>query len=238
MKQIDLNCDMGELPEAVVDGTQEALMQSVTSVNIACGAHAGDEQTMEATIRQALNRGVAVGAHPGYPDRENFGRLELAMDAEEIARSVEEQVKAFARVAERLGAKVAHVKAHGALYNQAVKDMTICRAIAEGVRRWRKDVVLVGLAGSKMLDCFRDEGFAVAAEAFADRAYERDGTLRSRKLPDAVIRDPQSAAAQALRMVEDGSVVAVDGTVVAIDTQTICVHGDTPGSTRIAEAVA
>jgi len=226
MKRIDLNCDMGEDPRTIADGTQEALMTSVTSVNIACGGHAGDEQTMETTIRQAMRHGLAVGAHPGYPDRANFGRLELDMSPEAIAETVYQQVAFFAKIAAGCGAPVAHVKAHGALYNQAVKNAAICRAIAEGVARWRKDVVLVGLAGSAMLDCFREAGFPAAAEAFADRAYESDGTLRSRKLEGALIRDPEAAAAQALRIVERGA------------AQTICIHGDTPGAAAIAAKVA
>jgi 5-oxoprolinase (ATP-hydrolysing) subunit A len=237
MKTIDLNCDMGELPEAIADGTQEALMQSITSANVACGGHAGDESTMRATIEQALRHKVAVGAHPGYPDRENFGRLELKMSAPDVADSVHEQVLALARVAEACGAPVIHVKPHGALYNQAVHNRELAKAIAVGVVRWRRDVVLVGLAGSPMLDVFREAGFAVAAEAFADRRYEPDGTLRSRKHEDALLRDPAQAAEQALRMVEQGNVIANNGQEVAIHAQTICIHGDTPGSVQIAAAV-
>src|SRR5579863_9878991 len=149
---IDLNCDMGELPEAIADGTQEALMPSLTSVNIACGGHAGDEQTMKTTIEQALRRKLALGAHPGYPDRANFGRLELQMPAEAIADSVFKQVSALAEVAARYGVSLAHVKPHGALYNQAAHNRVLAAAIAKGVARWRRDVVLMGLAGSQMLD--------------------------------------------------------------------------------------
>jgi 5-oxoprolinase (ATP-hydrolysing) subunit A len=238
MKSIDLNCDMGEIAEMIADGTQEALMRSITSANIACGGHAGDAQTMKATIEQALRHNVAVGAHPGYPDRENFGRLELKMAPQEVAASVFEQCEALAKVAERCGANVVHVKPHGALYNQAVKNRELARAIADGVARWRRDVVLVGLAGSPMLDVFREAGFAVAAEAFADRRYEPDGTLRSRKFEDALIRDPGQAAKQALGMVERGLVTANDGSSVALRAETICIHGDTPGATKIAAEVA
>ena len=238
VKRIDLNCDMGELSEAIADGTQEALMRSVTSVNIACGGHAGDERTMKTTIEQALRAGVAIGAHPGYADRANFGRLELKLPSKEIADSVFEQVRALAEVAERCGARIVHVKPHGALYNQAVHNRELAEAIAEGVARWRRDVVLVGLAGSPMLDVFRKAGFAVAAEAFADRRYQADGTLRSRKFEDALIRDPEEAARQALSMVERGVVIACDGTEVAVDAQTLCIHGDTPGAPQIAATVA
>jgi UPF0271 protein len=236
--RIDLNCDMGELPEAIADGTQEALMRSITSVNIACGGHAGDEQSMKSTIEQALRWKLAIGAHPGYPDRANFGRLELKLPANEIADSVFEQVRALAEVAERCGARVVHIKPHGALYNQTVRNRELAEAIAEGVARWNKDVVLVGLAGSPMLDVFREAGFAVAAEAFADRRYEPDGTLRSRKFEDALIRNPEEAAWQALGIAERGVVIASDGSEVRVNAQTLCIHGDTPGALEIAAAVA
>jgi len=238
MKRIDLNCDLGEVPEAITDGTQEALMRSVTSVNIACGGHAGDEQTMKTTIEQALRWKVAIGAHPGYPDRENFGRLEVKLTADEIATSIFEQVRALDQVAARCGARLVHVKPHGALYNQAVRNRELAEAIAEGVARWSRDVVLVGLAGSPMLDVFREAGFAVAAEAFADRRYEPDGTLRSRKFEDALIRNPEEAAWQALAIAERAVVIANDGSEVAVDAQTLCLHGDTPGAPKIASTVA
>ncbi len=238
MKRIDLNCDMGEVPEAIVDGTQEALMRSVTSVNIACGGHAGDERTMRTTIEQALRAGVAIGAHPGYPDRENFGRLELQMPPDKLAESVCEQILALAKITEECGARIVHVKPHGALYNQAVRNRDLAEAIAEGVGRWRRDVVLVGLADSLMLEVFRKAGFVVAAEAFADRRYEPDGTLRPRKFENALIRDPEQAGRQALSMVERRVVVAWDGTEVAVNAQTLCIHGDTPGAPEISATVA
>jgi len=236
--QIDLNCDMGELPEAIVDGTQEALMRSITSANVACGGHAGDENTMRATILQAQRFGVAVGAHPGYADRENFGRLELNISASEVGESVFQQVRSLARVAESCGTRVVHVKPHGALYNQAVRDRALAAAIAAGVARWSRDVVLVGLAGSLMLEVFRTAGFQVASEAFADRRYEPDGTLRSRKSADALLRDPAEAGRQALAIARGGTVVASDGSEVALVAQTICIHGDTPGATAISAEVA
>jgi len=236
--RIDLNCDMGELPEAIVDGTQEALMRSVTSVNVACGGHAGDAETMRLTIEQALRAGVAIGAHPGYADRQNFGRLELKISPKEVAESVFQQVRALAEIATTCGAKIVHVKPHGALYNQAVKNRELAASIAQGVARWSPEVVLVGLAGSIMLGVFRDAGFAVAAEAFADRRYEPDGTLRSRKFDDALIREPAEAAKQSLGIVQRGFVTATDGTEVSVAAQTICIHGDTPGATRIAAEVA
>jgi len=238
MKRIDLNCDMGELPAAIADGTQEALLPSFTSANVACGGHAGDENTMKTTIEQALRHKVALGAHPGYPDRNNFGRLELNVPGEQVSAFVYEQVRAFGEIAARCGASVVHVKPHGALYNQAVHNRELAQAIADGVAKWSRDLILVGLAGSPMLDVFADAGFAVAAEAFADRRYESDGTLRSRKFADALLQDPQEAARQALSIVERAVVISSAGAEVAVNAQTLCIHGDTPGATKIAATVA
>jgi UPF0271 protein len=238
MKSIDLNCDVGEVTEAIGDGTQESLMPSLTSVNVACGAHAGDERTMKVTIEQALRWKLAVGAHPGYPDRVNFGRLEKNLPADVVANLVFEQVRKLAEVAVACGAQLTHVKPHGALYNQAVRHRALAEAIASGVARWGPNLVLVGLAGSPMLDVFRKAGLPVAAEAFADRRYEPDGTLRSREFADALIRDPAEAGQQALRIVDRGTVIACNGVEVAVDAQTICVHGDTVGAPEIAAAVS
>ena len=238
MKRIDLNCDMGELPEAIADGTQEALMPSFTSINVACGGHAGDAQTMKTTIEQALRWKLAIGAHPGYLDRANFGRIEMNLSPAAIADSVYEQVRTLAEIAGQRSVQLTHVKPHGALYNQAVHNRQLAQAIADGVSRWRRDVILVGLAGSPMLDIFRDAGFRVAAEAFADRRYESDGTLRSRKYEDALIHDPAEASRQALSIAQTGTVTARNGSQVAVTAQTICIHGDTPGAPQIAAAVA
>jgi UPF0271 protein len=238
MKRIDLNCDMGELAQAVSDGTQESLMPSLTSVNIACGGHAGDAHAMKATIEQAMRWKRDIGAHPGYPDRFNFGRLESQLPPEKIADSVFQQVRALAEIAAECGASVTHVKPHGALYNQAAANRVIAQAIADGVARWSRDVALVGLAGSVMLDVFREAGFRVGAEAFADRRYEPSGALRSRKFEDALLRDPAEAGQQALRIVKRGTVIARGGTELATNAQTICIHGDTPGAPAIAAAVA
>ena len=237
MKRIDLNCDMGELAGMVADGSQAKLMRFITSANVACGGHAGNAQMMRATIEQAKAAGVAAGAHPGYEDRANFGRIELKIPHDEIAASVYRQVVTLAKIAESCGVPVIHVKPHGALYNQAARDAGIARAIAEGVARWKKDAVLVGLAGSVMLEEFRNAGFRIAAEAFADRRYERDGSLRSRKFVDALLDGPKEAAAQALRIVRQGSVLTLNTEEVALDAQTICIHGDTQDAVDIAEAV-
>jgi 5-oxoprolinase (ATP-hydrolysing) subunit A len=238
MKRIDLNCDVGESAEAITDGIQESLMPSLTSVNIACGGYAGDSRTMKTTIEQALRWKLDIGAHPGYPDRANFGRLELKLPPEMISDSVFEQVRALAEVAAECGAIVTHVKPHGALYNQAAANRMVAQAIADGVARWNRDVALVGLAGSLMLDVFREAGFRVFAEAFADRRYDADGALRSRRFEDALIRDPAEAGQQALRIAERGTVLACDGSEIVANAQTICIHGDTPGAPAIAAAVA
>jgi UPF0271 protein len=237
MRTIDLNCDMGELPELITSGAQEALLRYVTSANVACGGHAGDEETMRATIEQALQYGVAIGAHPSYADRENFGRVSLELPEGEISHLVYEQVCALDAVAKAAGARVTHVKPHGALYNDAVGNAAIARAVAEGVARFSYDVILVGLAGSTMLEVFRDAGFAVAAEAFVDRRYEPDGSLRARRHADALIHSPAEAARQALEIVERGRIKASDDSWIAVSAETLSVHGDTPGALDIARAV-
>ena len=217
---IDLNCDMGELADAAHEA---ALMEHVTSANVACGGHAGDDEMMERTVGLALERGVRIGAHPGYPDRANFGRLELPMTAAEIERTVAEQIERLQAVVRRLGGEIVHVKPHGALYNVAVKNGDVARAIGAAVREWNPAVPVFGLAGSPMLEVWREMGLRPVGEAFADRRYEPDGTLRNRKFPDALITEPAAAAAQAVRLAREGA-------------ETICVHGDTPGAVAILRA--
>jgi UPF0271 protein len=219
---IDLNCDMGELAD---DRHEAALMEFITSANIACGGHAGDEGIMERTARLAMERGVRIGAHPGYPDPANFGRLEMPMSDEEIAATVYAQIVRLEAVVHKLGASIAHVKPHGALYNVAVRNQGVARAIGEGVARWNRGAPVFGLADSPMLDVWRGMGLPVAGEAFADRRYEPDGSLRSRQFAGALITDPAEAAAQAMRLAREGR------------AQTICVHGDTPGAVAILKAV-
>jgi UPF0271 protein len=219
--RVDLNCDMGETDDAA---HETALMDFITSANIACGGHAGDEAVMERTIRLALQRGVRIGAHPGYPDRANFGRIEMVMSEDEIEDTLAWQIGRLEAVAQRLGANIAHVKPHGALYNVAVHNYAVAQAIGAAVWRWNPAALMFGLAGSPMLDVWRSMGLRVAGEGFADRRYEADGTLRSRKFPDALILDPAEAAAQAVRLAREGGV------------ETICVHGETPGAPEILEA--
>jgi UPF0271 protein len=244
MKRIDLNSDMGELPEALADCSQQALMRLITSVNIACGGHAGTPEMMKQTIEQALAARVAIGAHPSYEDRENMGRLEQKLTPGEVSAMVYRQILNLQEIADLCGARIGHVKPHGALYNQAARSAQLATAIADGVAQWckqrrihKKEIVLVGLAGSQMLEAFSAAGFSVAAEAFADRRYESDGTLRSRKLEGALLSNPEEAATQALRIVEEKSVLAMDGTSVPVEAQTLCIHSDTPGVQKIAEAV-
>jgi len=235
---IDLNCDLGESSERIADGTEGEILRYVTSVNVACGAHAGDDATMEATVRAALRHGRAIGAHPSYPDREHFGRRALALPPDEVSRTVHDQVARLAVIAARCGAALSHVKPHGALYNQAAHDERLARAVAEGVARFDPGLLLVGLCGSPALEIYARAGFRVLGEAFADRSYESDGRLRSRDLPRAVLTDPEEAAAQALSIARDGVVTAFDGTPLLIAPGTLCLHGDTPGAARIAAAVA
>lgn len=238
MKSIDLNCDMGETPEAIADGTQEALMPFLTSVNIACGGHAGGKNAMADTIQQAMRWNLAIGAHPGYPDRANFGRSELDLPLDVVPHLVFHQVQSLAAIAADHGIRLTHVKPHGALYTQAVNNRKLAAAIAAGVSRCSRDLVLVCLAGSPMLQVFREAGFTTAAEAFVDRRYEPDGTLRSRQHPDALIQDPAAASQQALRIAERGTVIASDGSEIVVNAQTLCLHGDTPGAPQIAAVVA
>jgi 5-oxoprolinase (ATP-hydrolysing) subunit A len=219
--QIDLNCDMGELEDAEYEA---ALMEYVTSASIACGGHTGDEATMERTARLALERGVRIGAHPSYPDRTNFGRVEMVMTATEIAAAVRSQIERLERVVASLGGHVAHVKAHGALYNVAARNPEVARAIGQAVAGWNQQAVVFGLARSPALEIWREMGLRVAAEAFADRRYEPNGSLRNRKFPDALITDPQEAARQAARFAREER------------AETICVHSDTPHALEILKA--
>jgi UPF0271 protein len=237
MTSIDLNCDLGELPASVRDGTDDALMGCVSSANVACGGHAGDEASMEATVRSALEHGVAIGAHPSHPDRAAFGRRDLGSSPEEVEAFVLAQLQALVQVATRLGAKVVHLKPHGALYHAAHRDPAIAAAIARAAGTVDPRLVLVGLAGSGMLATWRANGFQVAAEGFADRRYEPDGTLRARSKIDALITDPAMAASQAVRIATSRDALAVGGARLTVAADTICIHGDTPGALAIARAV-
>ena len=231
MKKIDLNADLGEgLDDA-------ALLPFLSSANVACGFHAGGPATMDTTVRLALGHGVRIGAHPGYPDREHFGRVDLQLAPDELRSIVLYQLGALDVLVRARGAILAHVKAHGALYNRAARDRPLARAFAEAVREFRADIVLVGLAGSVQLEEARAAGLPVAGEAFADRRYLPDGSLMPRSQPGSLLLDPAEAAEQAVRFVEEGSVITSDGSRLAVAAQTLCLHGDTPGADQIARAV-
>jgi UPF0271 protein len=213
---IDLNCDLGEGA-----GHDAELMPLITSANIACGAHAGDAATMRATVALAASYGVAVGAHPGFADRENFGRRELALPAAELTELVRSQLEAL-----RAFGPVRHVKPHGALYNLAARDRTAANAVVAGVCAVDATLRLFALAGSALVRAGREKGLVVAEEVFADRTYQADGSLTPRARADALIHDEEAAVAQVLRLVREGVVRATDGTDVPIVADTVCLHGD------------
>ena len=231
---VDLNSDLGEGA-----GTDAAIMPLITSANIACGGHAGNESTMRSGVELAMRNKVAVGAHPGYPDRERFGRVALDMPASELSEAVRRQIDAIVGIASRLGARLSHVKAHGALYNQAERDAAVARTILMGIQAASggSDLVVFAPPGSAMHTEAEGLGMRVAREGFIDRAYEPDGTLRPRTLAGALITDPAAAAAQALSFVRDGGTRATDGTFLELEVDTLCVHGDTPGAPEIVRAV-
>ncbi len=212
-------------------------MPSITSANIACGAHAGDDATIRRTIELALHHKVAIGAHPGYRDKANFGRVPLDMSRDELIADLRSQLETLRAAADAAGTRLAHVKAHGALYNQGERDDGIASAIVEAVCAFDEDLVLFAPPGSAMERAARRVGTRVAREGFADRAYEPDGTLRSRRLPASVHDDPAVAAAQAVSIAHDRRVTASDGTVLPLAVDTICIHGDTPNAPTIARAV-
>jgi UPF0271 protein len=234
---IDLNSDLGESFGAWTMGQDAALMTSITSANIACGFHAGDPSVMRQTVALARQHGVAVGAHPGYPDLVGFGRREMQAAAQEVEDFVLYQVSALAGFVSAEGLRLQHVKAHGALYNQACRDRALADAIARAVASFDRTLVLFGLPGSELLRAGEELGLRVAAEVFADRAYEPDGSLASRRKPGAVIHDADAVVERAVRMVRDGRVIATDGSPVPLTAHTICLHGDTPGSGELARKV-
>jgi UPF0271 protein len=235
--RIDINSDMGESFGAYSIGHDAGLMRSITSANVAAGFHAGDPSVLRDTIRLAKANGVAVGAHPGFPDLVGFGRRDLNVTPKEAEDFVLYQIAAVAGVARAEGVTVQHVKPHGALFNMAVRNAELSAAIARAVAAFDKSLILFGLPGSEILAAGRAAGLRVAAEVFADRAYEPDGSLASRRKPGSVIHDPEKVVARAVRMATERSVVAIDGTVVPLEADTICVHGDTPGSDDLAAKI-
>lgn len=234
---IDLNSDVGESFGRYTLGNDEELMPFVTSANIACGLHAGDPVVMDHTVRLARAYGVDIGAHPSLPDLQGFGRRAMEISSDEAEAFVLYQIGALAAFVRDMNGELTHVKAHGALYNQAVEDRRLADAVARAVYRFDPSLILVALSGSDLLEAGREAGLRVASEAFADRAYEPDGTLRSRTFHGALLENPEEAARQALSIARDGVVIAHDGSRVAVQADTICLHGDTPGALAIARAV-
>lgn len=234
---IDINSDLGESEESLANGTDYELMRYITSANVACGGHAGDERTMRETVRIAKELGVTVGAHPGYPDRTNFGRVESPMAAAEIESMVRDQIAALAEVAEVLGVRLVHCKPHGALYHAANKSAEVAAAVGRAVLESDEQLIMVAQAGSSTLTLWEAMGLTCTGEAFADRTYEPNGLLRSRTLPGALLEDPAKAARQALDIATRHVALANNGSELKVDAGTLCIHSDTPGSVAIARSV-
>lgn len=232
-RRIDLNCDMGESFGAWPMGADEAVMPSISSANIACGAHAGDPRVMRRTVRLAMQHDVGVGAHPGFPDLQGFGRRDIRADPSEMEDSVLAQIGALAAMARAEGSALRHVKAHGALYTMANRDAALAGAIARAIRAFDPALVMFVLPGTEMERAGRDAGLRVALEGFADRAYEPDGSLTPRSRPGAVIHDPAAVVQRGIRMVRDRVVLTTGGREIPMHIDTICVHGDTAGAAEL-----
>jgi UPF0271 protein len=230
VRRVDLNADVGESFGAYAIGDDEALLASITSASIAAGFHGGDPTVLRRTIRLARKHGVSLGAHPGFPDVSGFGRREMRLAAAEAEDLVLYQIAAVAGVARAEGVPLQHVKPHGALYNMAARDGDLAAAIVRAVTAFDPSLVLLAPRGSQLFEAGVAGGLRVAAEAFADRAYERDGTLTPRGRADSVLTDPAAIVARAVRMIAEGTVAAVDGTPVPIAVDTLCLHSDTPGA--------
>ena len=234
---IDLNADVGESFGAWPMGADDELIPLVTSVNVACGYHAGDPVTIRRAVRLAIESGAAVGAHPGYPDLVGFGRREMSISGSELQSIVTYQVGALAALAKLEGGRLTHVKPHGALYHRLAVDAAAADAVATAIGQLDPRLRLVAPPGSQLAIAATLHGLDAVAEGFADRVYEPDGSLRSRDLPGALHEDPAMAAEQALSIARDGVARATDGSTVAVPAATICIHGDTPGARAIAMAV-
>lgn len=228
MAAVDLNCDLGESFGAYTIGMDASLMPYITSANVACGYHAGDAVVMERTARLCRENGVAIGAHPGFPDLQGFGRRNMAVTPQEVKVYVQYQVGALLAFCREQGLNLHHVKPHGALYNMAAKDYDLAEGICLGIRAAAPDTVVLGLSGSEMIRAAEAVGLKAANEVFADRAYQPDGTLVPRKQPGAMIEDEEEAIARVIRMVTQGNVRANDGADISIRADSVCVHGDNP----------
>ncbi|KYD32524.1 5-oxoprolinase subunit PxpA [Parageobacillus toebii] len=224
--RVDLNCDFGESFGIYRLGEEKEILQYVTSVNVACGFHAGDPLVMRKTVQMALEQKVAIGAHPGFPDLLGFGRRNIAVTPEEVYAYVVYQIGALAAFVKAEGGKMSHVKPHGALYNMAAKDATLAEAIAKAVYDVDPTLILYGLAGSELIRAGKKIGLRTASEVFADRTYQQDGSLTPRSDPRALIVDEQEAVLQVLAMVKEKRVRSLQGIDVPIEAETICIHGD------------
>jgi UPF0271 protein len=235
--RIDINCDMGESFGAYKLGRDPEVMDYISSANIACGWHAGDPIVMEQTVRLAKEKGVAVGAHPGYPDLMGFGRRRMDLTLDEIENYLLYQIGALYAFAKAHGLPLQHVKIHGALGNLAFMDLEVSKAIARAALRFSRDIILVVYSGTIMAQAAEEVGVRFVEEVYADRVYNPDGTLQSRKIPGSVIHDSEKAARHALIMVREGYVVAHDGTKIKVKPESICVHGDTPSAVAILQKI-
>ena len=240
MKQIDLNCDMGESFGAYSIGMDESVIKYITSANIACGWHAGDPLVMDQTVKMAQEIGVGIGAHPGYPDLIGFGRRNMDCTMAELRQYLIYQLGALDAFCRVNNTQLRHVKPHGALYLTAVEKEDVARTIAEAIVSFNPELLYVALAGEKgrMMSRIGEEvGLKVVYEAFPDRAYTSEGTLQSRRIPGAVIKEPQLVAERALRMAAEGKIVTVDGTTIEIEAHTLCVHGDNPTAVELVKTI-
>ncbi|WP_029099188.1 LamB/YcsF family protein [Brevibacillus thermoruber] len=237
MYRVDLNCDMGESFGAYRIGNDEAILPYITSANIACGFHAGDPGTMRRTVKLALEHGVMIGAHPGLPDLQGFGRRNMAISPQEAYDLIVYQVGALQGFVQAEGGAMQHVKPHGALYNMAAANPELARAIAEAVYRVNPELYLVGLAGSQLVVQGEKIGLRVKSEVFADRTYQQDGSLTPRSQPDALIADDEQAVSQVIRMVKEGKVTTRQGTDIEIAAETVCIHGDGPHALTFARNI-
>jgi 5-oxoprolinase (ATP-hydrolysing) subunit A len=237
MIRIDLNCDLGESSDPAMLSAHERIIRSVTSINIACGWHAGNPEVMRRMVQIANAQGARIGAHPGYRDPEWAGRCEHSLSASDIENLIAYQVSALAGIAALEGGRVSHVKPHGALYNTAAADRRVADAIARAVRAVDPRLILYGLAGSQLVEAARSKGLRAAEEVFADRAYRMNGTLVPRAQPGAVLSDEPSVLHQVMTLVCEGYVTSVEGHRVALAPDTLCLHGDTPGSAGYAESI-
>ncbi len=237
MNRVDLNSDLGESFGAYTIGLDSEVIAHVSSANIACGFHAGDPLVMDRTVAAAKAAGVAVGAHPGYPDLMGFGRRNMVCTPKEVKAYVQYQLGALKAFTAAHGVPLQHCKPHGSLYNMAAKDPALAEAIAEAIAEVDSEVILLGLAGSAMLEAGRRAGLRVASEVFADRAYQADGSLVPRSRPGAVIHDKAEAIARTVRMVKEGTVTAITGEEVAIEAHSICVHGDNPSAVEFVKNI-